>query len=100
MCLTTSHSSGCRTLRFFLPVFYWENKVALFSSKNVSIPVGVSVFHDEFYTSPPSWAERAYPKIMYCNKDMKGAHFPVWEQPPTLWSGTWKSFSSLPWAGI
>src|SRR5215212_3743131 len=32
-----------------------------FGPKNVSIPVAVSVFPDEVYHTPRSWAERAYP---------------------------------------
>jgi pimeloyl-ACP methyl ester carboxylesterase len=64
---------------------YWENKVAFFSPKNVSIPVAVSVFPDELYAPPRSWAERAYPNLMHYNKVAKGGHFPAWEEP-TLFS--------------
>ena len=47
---------------------YWENKLPFFSVKNVSprIPVAVSVFPDEIYAAPRTWAERAYP--LYHNK--------------------------------
>ena len=34
-----------------------------FNVKGVSIPVAVSVFPDELYPAPRSWAERAYPKL-------------------------------------
>jgi pimeloyl-ACP methyl ester carboxylesterase len=64
---------------------YWENKLAYFSAKNISIPVAVSVFPDELYPCPRSWAERAYPKLVYYNAVAKGGHFPAWEQP-TLFS--------------
>jgi len=60
---------------------YWENKLAYFSVKNISIPVAVSVFPDELYPCPRSWAERAYPKLIHYNKLDKGGHFPAWEQP-------------------
>ena len=60
---------------------YWENKFAFFDAKNVSIPVAVSVFPDELYQAPRSWAERAYPKLIYYNKLDKGGHFAAWEQP-------------------
>ena len=42
---------------------YWENKGGFFDAKGVSIPVAVSVFPDELYPAPRSWAERAYPKL-------------------------------------
>jgi pimeloyl-ACP methyl ester carboxylesterase len=64
---------------------YWENKFPFFDFKNVTIPVAVSVFPGEFYQTPRSWAERAYPKLIHYNKAVKGGHFPAWEQP-TLFS--------------
>jgi pimeloyl-ACP methyl ester carboxylesterase len=64
---------------------YWENKFAsFFSVKGVSIPVAVSVFPDELYPTPRSWAERAYPKLIYYNTHDKGGHFAAWEQPQLL----------------
>jgi pimeloyl-ACP methyl ester carboxylesterase len=64
---------------------YWENKFAsFFSVKGVSIPVAVSVFPDELYPTPRSWAERAYPKLIHYNKLEKGGHFAAWEQPQLL----------------
>jgi pimeloyl-ACP methyl ester carboxylesterase len=60
---------------------YWENKLAFFDVKNVSIPVAVSAFPDEIYTAPRSWAERAFPKLIHYNKLDKGGHFAAWEQP-------------------
>jgi len=60
---------------------YWENKLAFFTPKGVSVPVAVSVFPDELYQTPRNWAERAYPKLMYYNKVAKGGHFAAWEQP-------------------
>jgi pimeloyl-ACP methyl ester carboxylesterase len=60
---------------------YWEYKGSYFDVKNVSIPVAVSVFPDEIYYIPRSWAERAYPKLIYFNRVAKGGHFAAWEQP-------------------
>jgi pimeloyl-ACP methyl ester carboxylesterase len=60
---------------------YWENKFPYFSPKGVSIPVGVSVFPDEIYQPPRSWAEQAYPNLVHYNRLAKGGHFPAWEQP-------------------
>ena len=49
--------------------------------RGVKIPVAVSVFPDEIYAAPRSWAERAYPKLIHYNKLDKGTHFAAWEQP-------------------
>jgi hypothetical protein len=40
--------------------FYRENKAGFFEAKNISIPFAISVFPDELYQAPRSWAERAY----------------------------------------
>ncbi|HUA49334.1 MAG TPA: epoxide hydrolase, partial [Solirubrobacteraceae bacterium] len=40
---------------------YWENKADFFDAKNITIPFAISVFPDELYQAPRSWAERAYP---------------------------------------
>jgi pimeloyl-ACP methyl ester carboxylesterase len=73
--LTNTAISGAR--------LYWENwgKVGFFNAKGVSIPVAVSVFPDELYQAPRSWAEQAYPKLIHYNKLDKGGHFAAWEQP-------------------
>jgi pimeloyl-ACP methyl ester carboxylesterase len=71
--LTNTAISGAR--------LYWENKLPFFSVKGVSIPVAVSAFPDEIDRCPRSWAERAYPKLIYYNKVDKGGHFAAWEQP-------------------
>ncbi|MCW1411660.1 epoxide hydrolase [Rhizobium sp. 1AS11] len=60
---------------------YWENKLAFFSPKGVNVPVAVSVFPDELYQTPRSWAEKAYPNLIHYNKLAKGGHFAAWEQP-------------------
>ena len=74
--LTNTALSGAR--------LYWENwgKLGYFNAKGgVSIPVAVSVFPDELYPAPRSWAERAFPKLIHYNKVEKGGHFAAWEQP-------------------
>jgi len=65
---------------------YWENwgKLGYFNAKGVAIPVAVSVFPDELYPAPRSWAEQAYPKLIHYNKLDKGGHFAAWEQPQRL----------------
>jgi pimeloyl-ACP methyl ester carboxylesterase len=74
---------------------YWEDRVNFFDPKGwptaptsdaavVNIPAAVSVFPDELYTPPRSWAEAAYPKLIHYNKLDKGGHFAAWEQPELL----------------
>ena len=60
---------------------YWEYKGSFFDVRDVRIPVAVSAFPDEIYQAPRSWAERAFPKLIYYNKLDKGGHFAAWEQP-------------------
>jgi pimeloyl-ACP methyl ester carboxylesterase len=77
---------------------YWElfsNNMTFFGVKNVSIPVAVSVFPDEFDAVPRSWAERAYPKLIHYNKLDKGGHFAAWEQPQLFSEEVRAGFRSL-----
>ena len=61
---------------------YWENKADFFDAKNISIPYAISVFPDELYQAPRTWAERAHPKnLIHYNRLDKGGHFAAWEQP-------------------
>jgi pimeloyl-ACP methyl ester carboxylesterase len=59
---------------------YWENKLAFFAPKGVAIPVAVSVFPDDIYAAPRTWAEKAYPNMIHFNRLDKGGHFASWEQ--------------------
>ena len=74
---------------------YWENKFGFFAPKGVAIPVAVSAFPDEVCTTPRSWAERAYPKLIYYNKLDKGGHFAAWEQPELFCQEVRAGFRSL-----
>ena len=74
---------------------YWENKLPFFEPSNISIPVAVSVFPDELYQAPRSWAERAYPKLVHYNKLDKGGHFAAWEQPKLFSEEVRAGFRSL-----
>jgi pimeloyl-ACP methyl ester carboxylesterase len=60
---------------------YWESHLAFFDVKGVEIPVGVTVFPDELYPAPRSWAEKAYPQLIHFNEVDEGGHFAAWEQP-------------------
>lgn len=74
---------------------YWESKLAFFAPKNVNIPTAVSVFPDEIYAAPRSWAERAYPKLIHFNALPKGGHFAAWEQPELFTTELRTAFRSL-----
>src|SRR5262249_45600883 len=74
---------------------YWENKLAIFSAKGIGIPTAVSVFPDELYVCPRSWAEKAYPKLVHYNKVDKGGHFAAWEQPGLFSQEMRAAFKSL-----
>jgi pimeloyl-ACP methyl ester carboxylesterase len=74
---------------------YWESKLAFFAPKGITIPVGVSVFPDELYAAPKSWAEKAYPKLVHYNRLDKGGHFAAWEQPMALTAELRDTFKSL-----
>jgi pimeloyl-ACP methyl ester carboxylesterase len=87
--LTNTALSGAR--------LYWENwgKLGYFNAKGVAIPVAVSVFPDELYPAPRSWAERAYPKLIHYNRLDKGGHFAAWEQPKLFSEELRAGFRSL-----
>jgi pimeloyl-ACP methyl ester carboxylesterase len=64
---------------------YWENKAGFFEAKSISIPFAISVFPDELYQAPRTWAERAYPdNLIHFNELDRGGHFAAWEQPQLL----------------
>jgi pimeloyl-ACP methyl ester carboxylesterase len=74
---------------------YWENKLAFFTPKGVKVPTAVSVFPDELYRTPRTWAERAYPNLIHYNKLEKGGHFAAWEQPKLFAEELRAAFRSL-----
>lgn len=74
---------------------YWENKLNFFEPKHIAIPVAVSVFPDEIYAAPQSWAEKAYPKLIHFNRMPKGGHFAAWEQPMAFTEELRVSFRTL-----
>jgi pimeloyl-ACP methyl ester carboxylesterase len=78
---------------------YWDtahaSSAGFFDARGVKIPVAVSVFPDEIYAAPQSWAERAYPKLIHYNKLDKGGHFAAWEQPQLFVEEMRASFKSL-----
>jgi pimeloyl-ACP methyl ester carboxylesterase len=66
---------------------YWENRgtsptsAAGEKTSEISVPVGITVFPEDIYRAPESWARRAYPSLVYFNEVDRGGHFAAWEQP-------------------
>ena len=75
---------------------YWENKADFFDAKPITIPFAISVFPDELYQAPRSWAERAYPhNLIHFNELDRGGHFAAWEQPDLFTAEMRAAFKSL-----
>jgi pimeloyl-ACP methyl ester carboxylesterase len=78
---------------------YWDtaqiSNGGFFDARGVKLPVAVSAFPDEIYTAPRSWAEQAYPNLIYYNRPAKGGHFAAWEQPALFVSEMRAAFRSL-----
>ena len=67
---------------------YWESGgrgsvivAAAQKTSEISLPVAITVFPDDVYRAPETWARRAYRNLIYFNEVDKGGHFAAWEQP-------------------
>ena len=66
---------------------YWENAgrsplvAAAWKTTEITLPVAITVFGEDAYLPPESWARRAYPSLSYFHEVPKGGHFAAWEQP-------------------
>jgi pimeloyl-ACP methyl ester carboxylesterase len=91
--LTNSATSAAR--------LYWETAgqsvilAAAQKTAEISLPVAVSVFPDEVYRAPETWARRAYRNLIYFNEVEKGGHFAAWEQPQLFAAELRAAFRSL-----
>lgn len=61
----------------------------------MTIPAAVSVFPKEIYKAPRSWAERAYPKLIYFNEVDRGCHFAAWQESVLFTAELCAAFRSL-----
>ena len=66
--------------------FYWENNNNNFSAaaqktSQIKVPVAITVFPEDVYRPPETWARRAYSNLIYFHEVDKGGHFAAWEQP-------------------
>jgi pimeloyl-ACP methyl ester carboxylesterase len=67
---------------------YWENGArgsvivaAAQKTEEISLPVAITVFPDDVYRAPETWARRAYRNLIYFHEVDRGGHFAAWEQP-------------------
>ena len=80
---------------------YWENhggsptSAADQKTSEISVPVAITVFPSESIQTPRSWAERAYPNLIYYNEVDKGGHFAAWEQPELFASELRNAYRTL-----
>jgi len=74
---------------------YWENTLGFFDVKGVTVPAAVSVFPRELYKAPRSWAEQAYPNLVYFNEVDRGNHFAAWQEPDVFTTEVRAGFRSL-----
>ena len=67
---------------------YWENgargsviSAAAQKTAEISLPVAITVFPEDVYRPPETWARRAYRNLIYFHEVDKGGHFAAWERP-------------------
>jgi pimeloyl-ACP methyl ester carboxylesterase len=73
---------------------YWE-RAAAGKPAPVTVPFGFTTFPGEIWRTPKSWAEKAYPNVIYYNEVDKGGHFAAWEEPELFSSELRAAFGSL-----
>jgi pimeloyl-ACP methyl ester carboxylesterase len=81
---------------------YWENGArgsvivaAAQKTNEISLPVAITVFPDDVYRAPETWARRAYRNLIYFHEVDKGGHFAAWEQPELFSAELRAAFRSL-----
>ena len=80
---------------------YWETAgqsvllSAAQKTSEISLPVAITVFPEEVYRAPETWARRAYRNLIYFTEVDKGGHFAAWEQPELFSAELRAAFRSL-----
>src|SRR5207247_68593 len=54
---------------------------AAWKTTELTLPVAITVFPEDVYRPPESWARRAYKNLIYFHEVDRGGHFAAWEQP-------------------
>jgi pimeloyl-ACP methyl ester carboxylesterase len=81
---------------------YWENGArgsvivaAAQKTTEISLPVAITVFPEDVYRAPETWARRAYRNLIYFHETNKGGHFAAWEEPELFSAELRAAFRSL-----
>ncbi|HEX8291619.1 MAG TPA: epoxide hydrolase, partial [Pyrinomonadaceae bacterium] len=91
--LTNTSASAAR--------LYWENRggslisAAAQKTEEISVPVAVTVFPEEVYRAPETWARRAFRNLIYYHEADRGGHFAAWEYPELFAAELRAAFKSL-----
>jgi len=91
--LTNTVSSSSR--------IYWENRTMNLTNatsqktKEIKIPVAITVFPDEVIRAQERWARQAFPNLIYFNEVDRGGHFAMWEYPELFSTELRMAFRSL-----
>jgi hypothetical protein len=67
-----------------------EQVLAGLAVDEMELQVGFQVLE-----APRSWAEQAYPNLIYFNEVDRGGHFAAWEEPQLFSEETRAAFKSL-----
>ena len=81
---------------------YWENgargsviSAGAQKTAEIALPVAITVFPEDVYRPPETWARRAYRNLIYFHEVDKGGHFAAWEQPQLFSTELRAAFRSL-----
>jgi pimeloyl-ACP methyl ester carboxylesterase len=80
---------------------YWENRGRdlIFASaqktNEISVPVAITVFPEEVYRAPETWARRAFRNLIYFHHADRGGHFAAWEHPAMFAAELRAAFKSV-----
>jgi len=91
--LTNSATSSAR--------LYWENKgrgvISATAQRTgaIAVPVAITVFPEDVYKAPKTWAQRAFHNLIYFHEVDRGGHFAAWEEPQLFAEEMWAAFKSL-----
>jgi len=80
---------------------YWENagrgatSATAQRTAEINLPVAITVFPEDVYQPPQTWARRAFTNLIYFQEVDKGGHFAAWEQPALFAQEVRAAFRSL-----
>ena len=63
---------------------FWEARNTSFAGTPVRVPVAATIFKNDIFKYPRSWADQRYPNLIYWNELDKGSHFGTLEAPEAM----------------